>query len=231
MLTPEQKDIVSKLRSNGYATTTINVSDIAKEIEQAVEKEKSLYLSYVRTKKPYTNGKSVEWFYYYTHYRPKGETKKFIESMQPIASAYLGQNAVLTDITLHAAIPTETGREGSSHWHRDRGDFQYFRAFLFVDDILPDGATVSYVPFSQISGKYHSKFFNPRCTGSVIRSGMNLPSVTVTGASGTVLFCDTGGIHANNNATASRSLKLLIVYATKMNRRKKEHFASLNRMA
>ena len=230
-LTIEQTDILSKLRSRGYATTTINMSVIKKEMEQAVEEEKSAYLSHVRAKNPCINGKSVEWFYYYTHYRPTGETKKFIESIQPIASAYLGQNAVLTDITLHAAIPTETGREGSSHWHRDRGDFQYFRAFLFVDDILPDGATVSYVPFSQISGKYHSKFFNPRCTGSVIRSGMNLPSITVTGTSGTVLFCDTGGIHANNNAITSRSLKLLIVYATKMNRRKKEYLASLNRMA
>jgi hypothetical protein len=128
---------------------------------------------------------------------------------------------VLTDVNLHSAIPTHAERIGSSHWHRDRGDFQYFRAFLYVDDIDEHGAAVSYVPFSQRLGKYHSKFFNPRCTGSVIRSGMHLPSVTVTGKSGTVLFCDTGGIHANNNARVGRSLKLLIVYTTKMHRRER----------
>ena len=230
LLTKEQRGIVTEMRQRGYAVRNIDMSSIAKEFEEAVGEEKSTYLSYVAERKPHTQGKSVEWFYYYSKYRPIGAIKKFIESLQPIASAYLKQQAVLTDITLHSAIPTETEREGSSHWHRDRGDFQFFRAFLYVDTIDNQGATVSYIPFSQRFGKYHSKFFNPRCTGSVITSGMNLPSVTVTGKSGTVLFCDTGGIHANNNARSGRSLKLLIVYATKMNRRKQEYLNTIRRL-
>lgn len=229
-LTKEQSSIVKEIRTRGYALRNIDMSRIANELEKAVEGEKLKYLSHLNEKKQYQKGKHIEWFYYYSDYRPVGETKKFIESLQSIADAYLKQKAVLTDITLHSAIPTDLEKVGSSHWHRDRGDFQYFRTFLFVDDIDGQGATVSYVPFSQRSGKYHSKFFNPRGTGSVIRSNMNLQSVTVTGKSGTVLFCDTGGIHANNKASAGRSLKLLLVYATKMNRRKKEYLNTRDRM-
>lgn len=229
-LTNEQKEIVAELSSRGYALRHIDISVIAQELEQAVESEKSAYLSHITDKRPHRHGKGMEWFFYYSKYRPTGETKKFIESLQPIASAYLKQKAVLTDITLHSAIPIETGRVNSSHWHRDRGDFQFFRTFLYVDDIGDRGATVSYVPFSQRFGKYHSKFFNLRGTGSVITFGMNLPSITIAGKSGTVLYCDTGGIHANNNAHAGRSLKLLIVYATKMNRRKREYLNTINRM-
>lgn len=230
-LTKEQQEIVAEMHARGYASRNIDMSSIKEELEQAVRDEKQIYDSHAREKKPYQDGKSVEWFYYYLKYKPTGETKKFIESLQPIASAYLKQQAMLTDITLHSAIPTDEARIGSSHFHRDRGDFQYFRTFLYVDNIDERGATVTYAPFSQRFGKYHSKFFNPRGTGSVIRSGMNLPTVTVMGKSGTVLFCDTGGIHANNKASTGRSLKLLIVYATKMNRRKKEYEKTMSRIA
>lgn len=129
--------------------------------------------------------------------------------MLDIANAYHGLLSKLEYVDLWYTPPVreDARRRVSQNWHRDFNDRHLLKAFIYLVDVGDDTGPFEHVPGSQPGGAY-GKRWSWRPLGDNYPPLDELepwlaehPAKTFTGPKGTMLFCNTAGIHRGGFAT------------------------------
>jgi len=126
-----------------------------------------------------------------------------------IANSYLRMWAKLSyiDLWYTAPQPAGTERAASQLWHRDFDDKHLLKAFLYLVDVDASAGPFEYVGGSQPGGQYNGpRQWGPMRTGRFSEEDVNksVPAEaiqTFTAPRGTVILCNTSGLHRGGFAT------------------------------
>lgn len=120
-----------------------------------------------------------------------------------ITNTYMGMWTRLKHYTVNRAIPDlEHGNPTfSQKWHRDPQEKRMIKAFIYLSDVNEDTGPFTYITESTHGKKYGALFPQKPPLGSYppaeeVEKKIDPKNIRVmTGKAGTVLFCDTTGIH------------------------------------
>ena len=126
-----------------------------------------------------------------------------------IANSYLRMWAKLSyvDLWYTAPQPAGTERAASQLWHRDFDDKHLLKAFLYLVDVDESAGPFEYVGGSQPGGRHtETRQWAPMRTGrfSEEEVAKHVPAdaiKTFTAPRGTVILCNTSGLHRGGFAT------------------------------
>jgi hypothetical protein len=129
--------------------------------------------------------------------------------MLDVANAYLRMWSKLSYVDLWYTVPQpeEAERVASQLWHYDFDDKHLLKAFLYLDDVDAGTGPFEYVAGSQPGGRYHDvRPWKPMGYGRVpedeVRRAVPGEAIqTFTAPRGTVIFCNTSGLHRGGFAT------------------------------
>jgi phytanoyl-CoA dioxygenase PhyH len=127
-----------------------------------------------------------------------------------VANAYLRMWAKLTYVDLWYTAPQPPGAEraASQLWHRDFDDKHLLKVFLYLVDVDEDAGPFEYVAGSQPGGRHREpRQWGPMQTGRFSEEEVanHVPTdeiKTFTAPRGTMIFCNTSGLHRGGFATA-----------------------------
>jgi hypothetical protein len=133
-----------------------------------------------------------------------------------IAAAYLGTAPKLKFFSCNRTVPVEAGSEaqGSQRWHRDPGAGRILKLFLYLSDVDEAAGPFTYIAGSQQGGRsghlFKSHIFGRYGAyppeGGVETSTPKDALKIGTGKAGTIIFCDTLGLHRGGYATSRERL-------------------------
>ncbi len=126
-----------------------------------------------------------------------------------IANAYLRLWAKLSYVDLWFTVPQrpDEPRTASQNWHFDFDDKHLLKAFVYLVDVEADMGPFEFVPGSQPGGRYHAvRPWTPMGYGrvsdeDVARSVAPGDIVSFTAPRGTLLLCNTSGLHRGGYST------------------------------
>ena len=146
--------------------------------------------------------------------------------MLDIVSAYLGRYPKLRMIDLWYNIAV--GDEAPTHsqnWHRDGEDTELVKVFLYFNNIDLNAGPFTYVPDSHLKGKYGDLWPGETVLKHIY--GGVYPDVkeleekfkqddrkVCTGSAGTLIFCDTYGLHRGGHCKTTDRILGNWVYTT-----------------
>jgi len=127
-----------------------------------------------------------------------------------VANAYLQMWAKLSYVDLWYTAPQPAGSEraASQLWHRDFDDKHLLKAFLYLVDVDETAGPFEYVSGSQPGGRYASSWpWAPMTTGRISEDEVSGTVAgdaieTFTAPRGTLILCNTSGLHRGGFATA-----------------------------
>jgi hypothetical protein len=127
-----------------------------------------------------------------------------------VANAYLRMWSKLSYVDLWYTVPqpAEAERVASQLWHYDFDDRHLLKAFLYLDDVDRDTGPFEYVAGSQPGGPHHDvRPWRPMGYGRVpeedVRRSVPDEAIrTFAAPRGTIIFCNTSGLHRGGFATA-----------------------------
>lgn len=145
------------------------------------------------------------------------------EKVLRIVNAYLDMCAHFYYLTLNVTDPIENGAVAvqSQRWHRDPEDKKMCKVFIYLTDVDEGAGPFTYVRGSQYGGPFGGLFPQspPRgrvLSGEEIRRSVPTDAVlTCKGRAGTVIFCDTVGIHRGGYATKNQRLMFTAGYCSR----------------
>ena len=118
-----------------------------------------------------------------------------------LANAYLGMWSKLEYVDVWYTPPAGADeRKSSQRWHRDFNDRHLLKAFLYLVDVDEDAGPFEYVPRSAPGGEL-DRLWPWRPLGEnyppedEFAKSVNGRSVTFTAPKGTIIFCNTSGFH------------------------------------
>ena len=138
-------------------------------------------------------------------------------------NAYLGLWAKLVYADVWHSIPVDVGRRiGSQHWHRDPEDRMMVKAYLYFSDVHAGAGPMEYVPgsCSEGGGPYHHLWpWKPRGSRYPLEEEFNhrvpvADRMACLGPPGTLVFCDTNGLHRGGIATTGVRLVATWTFVT-----------------
>ena len=129
--------------------------------------------------------------------------------MLDVASGYLRLWPKLSyaDLWYSLAQPDATERVASQLWHRDFDDKHLLKAFLYLRDVDAGAGPFEYVPESQPGGRFESvspwrPMGNGRVPEDEVAKAVPAEQVkTFVASRGTIIFCNTSGLHRGGFAT------------------------------
>jgi hypothetical protein len=140
--------------------------------------------------------------------------------MLDLANAYHGFGSKLeyVDLWYTPPVPSDTPRRVSQHWHRDYNDRHLLKAFIYLVDVDEESGPFEFIPGSEPGGRY-GDLWPWRPAGDAypplddyLESGAQLPVRTFTGPRGTMLFCNTAGLHRGGFATGKARVLATFTY-------------------
>ncbi len=121
-----------------------------------------------------------------------------------LVNSYLGLWAKLLYVDVWYTIPISPGlpRAASQRWHRDPEDRKLLKLFLYLSEVNEGAGPLEYIPESCSGGRYYnlwrakSGLAQPYPPQEKLENTIP-PSqwVSGTGSIGTIVFCDTSGLH------------------------------------
>lgn len=134
------------------------------------------------------------------------------EPILRVVSGYLNAMPKFRYFSLEATMPMLRGmREyASQQWHRDPDDQQLVKVFLYLNDVDENAGPFYYLKYSQRGGKWRHLFpQHPPRGNAKINSDIDsfIPKEDViqcTGKTGTIIFCDTSGLHKGGYASSGK---------------------------
>ncbi len=128
--------------------------------------------------------------------------------MAPV-NKYLGMYARCFFMMPYLTVPVEPGAvpQSSQRWHRDPEDRRMCKVFIYLNDVDETAGPFMYVAGSQAGGKYRSigpqrppaGFYPPE---GLVDASVDAKDIRIcTGKAGTIIFCDTSGLHKGGYAT------------------------------
>mgnify|MGYP001604445116 CR=1 FL=1 len=126
-----------------------------------------------------------------------------------IVNAYMDLAAHFYYLTLNVTMPVPEGSQAvqSQRWHRDPEDKRMCKVFLYLTDVDEGAGPFPYVRGSQYGGKWGRLFPQQPPAGCYPPAGAIeriVPSSDIhvgTARAGTLIFCDTSGLHRGGYAT------------------------------
>lgn len=137
-----------------------------------------------------------------------------------IVNSYLSVCAKLNyfSCTLTRVTPSGSDRIQSQRWHRDPEDRRLCKVFIYLTDVDETSGPFQYIAGSHDRGQWRQTFPQRPPQGSYPPDGAVerlIPSEAVrtcTAKSGSVIFCDTSGLHRGGYATEKERLLFTAVY-------------------
>lgn len=137
-------------------------------------------------------------------------------------NSYLGMWAKFYFFSLNRTIPIAPGAkpQQSQRWHRDPEDKKLCKIFLYLNDVDETAGPFMYVKGSHYGGRWRHLFRQRPPHGSRAPHGeveRRVPAGDIcvaTGRAGTVIFCDTSGLHKGGYATAKERIMYTGVFAS-----------------
>jgi len=139
-----------------------------------------------------------------------------------VANAYLRMWSKLSYVDLWYTTPQPEERErvASQLWHYDFDDKHLLKAFLYLADVDAATGPFEYVAGSQPGGRYHAvRPWKPMGYGRVPEADVQrtVPERairTFTAPRGTLIFCNTSGLHRGGFATGSPRVLATATYCS-----------------
>lgn len=238
LLSSAQEEIVSELRRNGIAVTHINklfpeeryrkLEEYGRELWTSPEAEERIS----RQEQNPAGAKDdliVHLFGGYSGIVPELDLEDpfsaFIldDGILEIAGAYFGACPVFRMFSLHSTVlvPPSSPAVFSQRWHRDPDDKKIVKVFLYLSDVPDEGAgPFSYIRGSQLGGKRRGLFPQIPPVGRYPKPGeveKIVPPGDIEicrGRAGTLIFCDTSGLHRGGYSTKKRRLMFAGTFVT-----------------
>lgn len=149
------------------------------------------------------------------------------EKMLDIMAAYFKRYSKLRGIDLwyNIAGGTDKAPEHSQNWHRDGEDSELVKVFLYFNDIDETAGPFTFIPETHSHGRYGDLFpasnkFTNMYGGSYptkeeVESSFKQEQIKVcTAKAGTLIFCDTNGIHRGGFCTLKDRILGNWIYTT-----------------
>src|SRR3989344_3672043 len=144
------------------------------------------------------------------------------EKVLNIISSYLKLYPKFRGYTLNVTTPMETGSVpiDSQRWHRDPEDKIVVKMFLYLTDVDRGSGPFIYIRGSHHLGKYRKLFPTAPPAGSYplaeeVAKIIPKPDIKInTGRAGTIIFCETSGLHKGGFATQKERLMSTSIYAS-----------------
>jgi len=142
--------------------------------------------------------------------------------MLDVASGYLRLWPKLSyaDLWYSLAQPEATTRVASQLWHRDFDDKHLLKAFLYLRDVDEGAGPFEYVPESQPGGRFEGVSpWRPMGNGRVPEDEVSraVPAEqirTFVASRGTIIFCNTSGLHRGGFATEKPRILATATYCS-----------------
>jgi Phytanoyl-CoA dioxygenase (PhyH) len=139
-----------------------------------------------------------------------------------VVNAYRGLWSKLIDFRRIYTVPypDSAARIASQNWHRDPEDLHVVKLFIYFSDVDADSGPFEYVPGSPRGGRYGglwpwrplAKLYPP---DELVRQRVpDEDLLSVTGPSGTVIFCDTSGLHRGGFARSKPRIMATYSYVS-----------------
>lgn len=141
-----------------------------------------------------------------------------------IASTYLGYIPQLFEVYVEKTIPV--GNESptySQNWHRDPEEKRTLKVFIYLSDVTEEAGPFTYLTGSTPTGKgrYKNMFRQKLPHGSYpsekdVSNKVNLSDLLVcAGNKGSIIFCDTSGLHRGGYAKSQNRIMSTGFYPSK----------------
>jgi len=138
-----------------------------------------------------------------------------------VANAYLRLWAKLSYVDLwYTAQQRESDeRVASQNWHVDFDDKHLLKAFVYLTDVGSESGPFEYVPGSQAGGRNVVRPWAPmgygRITDEEVSRHVGREEIaTFTGPKGTLILCNTSGLHRGGFATAGPRILATATYCS-----------------
>jgi hypothetical protein len=138
-----------------------------------------------------------------------------------VANAYLRLWAKLSyvDLWYTAQQPATDERVASQNWHVDFDDKHLLKAFVYLTDVGPESGPFEYVPGSQAGGRKMVRPWQPmgygRVTDDEVSRHVSAAEIaTFTGPRGTLILCNTSGLHRGGFSTAGPRVLATATYCS-----------------
>ncbi len=139
-----------------------------------------------------------------------------------VVNSYLGLYSRLDYVNVWYNFPVSTGEPGidSERWHRDHEDRNIVKMYLYIDDVDESMGPLTYLRGTQPGGPYGSVLAALPAQGRYpdVRELTHLvpadARITCTGSAGTIVFCDSAGLHRGGRSTTRPRVVLTATYVT-----------------
>ncbi len=235
-LDPAQRRIVSELDAQGFALASVGEL-LAPEVREAVERQAAAFVAETEA------GLAGEGSGSGTELRRRAGKEFLVRkhdrgSVLPlddpwlaaclsrrlldVANDYLRLWSKLEYVDLWYSIPVgaEAERRASQIWHRDFDDAHLLKVFLYLTDVDELTGPFEYVAGSQPGGAHGSlrpwvPMIRGRVTEEELASSVPAADVkTLTGPKGTMIFCNTSGLHRGGFAIAKPRVLVTATYCS-----------------
>lgn len=132
------------------------------------------------------------------------------ERVLPLVNGYLPGETKLQSVNLWYSLPVNSGSPATSSqcWHRDYDDRTILKVFLYLVDVNSDMGPLEYMRESQPGGRYAKHFPQRPPFGATPPAGSVEGAIPAeqhfvgTGPAGTIVLCDTTGLHRGGRTTS-----------------------------
>lgn len=201
-LTPLEERIVSDLRRDGIATTSLEElfgdKEILPKLVAAAYEEGKGKISPI---KPFI----TEFFDSSDTYGMDNPYLSVVlsKSVVMIVGTYLGMIPRLYEFRAEEinSVGSDAQKIGSMRWHRDPHDRHLCKVFIYLSDVGPKNGPFTYLKHSTVSNKY-GKIFPQKPPSGIYPPAEELEKriekkdlFPATGKAGSVIFADTSGFH------------------------------------
>lgn len=143
--------------------------------------------------------------------------------MLSIVNSYLGTFARFREFFLQVTVPVgqHTSPFASQRWHADPDDYRLVKVFLYLNDVDERAGPFTYIKGTHGTGRWRHIFpYAPKKKSRhpdpdfIERTIPKEDIFTAIGKAGTMIFCDTSGIHRGGYATGRERVMYTSVYTT-----------------
>ncbi len=218
-LTDVQQKVLSELRENGIAT--VSIGDLTRD-HNLLTDLKNYALSRQNTAKAHHKKKFL--INYWEENVKLDLSNPYLKlALSPaiidVANTYMGMYTELVFNNLQKTIPT-TERTHSRNWHRDPQEYSIVKVFLYLSDVDDEAGPFTYVPKSAPGYKPYGDLFPQQVPEGSYPGNEALEAAIPkedikpqTGPAGTLIFCNTNGLHYGGVTKSKERIMFTMSYA------------------
>ncbi len=144
------------------------------------------------------------------------------DSILNTVNSYMGMRTKFYYFTLNKTMPRGGDSKAiqSMRWHRDPEDKKMVKVFMYLNDVDETTGPFVYIPETHFEGKL-GYLFPPEPPRGALPPPEEIAKIipeskikTCVGKAGTIIFCDTRGIHRGGHAISKERIMLTLGYSS-----------------